>query len=61
MIGGLSKVAGATSGKGGIPLPSKAQPPIRNSFLTLGGGGLAKEEVSNVAKGLGGLLGKKNK
>jgi AsmA protein len=73
MVGGLSKVAGASSGKGGVPFAIEGTTSNPKFIPDVGGvvGGLAKEQISNVAKGqvpgaknvtkgLGGLLGKKN-
>jgi AsmA protein len=72
MVGGLSKVAGASSGKGGIPFAVEGTTSNPTFIPDVGGmvGGLAKGELGNVAKGkvpgadnvtkgLGGLLGKK--
>jgi AsmA protein len=72
MVGGLSKVAGASSGKGGIPFAVEGTTSNPKFIPDVGGmvGGLAKGELGNVAKGkvpgadnvtkgLGGLLGKK--
>ena len=74
VVGGLSKVAGASSGKGGIPFAIEGTTSNPKFIPDVGGvvGGLATEQLSNVAKGqvpgaknvskgLGGLLGKKNK
>jgi AsmA protein len=74
MVGGLSKVAGASSGKGGIPFAIEGTTSSPKFIPDVGGvvGGLAKDQLSNIAKGqvpgakdvskgLGGLLGKKNK
>lgn len=73
MVGGLSKVAGASSGKGGIPFAIEGTTSSPKFIPDVGGvvGGLAKDQLSNVGKGqvpgaknvtkgLGGLLGKKN-
>src|SRR5262249_35176821 len=73
MVGGLAKVAGASSGKGGIPFAIEGTTSSPKFIPDVGGvvGGLAKEQLGNVAKGqvpgaknvtkgLGGLLGKKN-
>jgi AsmA protein len=72
MVGGLSKVAGAGSGKGGIPFAIEGTTSSPKFIPDVGGvvGGLAKGELGNVAKGqvpgannltnsLGGILGKK--
>jgi len=72
MVGGLSKVAGGTSGKGGIPFAIEGTTSSPKFIPDVGGvvGGLAKSQLGNVAKGevpgakdlskgLGGLLGKK--
>jgi AsmA protein len=72
MVGGLSKVAGAGSGQGGIPFAIAGTTSDPKFIPDVGGvvGGLAKGEISNVAKGqvpgannitkgLGGMLGKK--
>jgi AsmA protein len=72
MVGGLSKVAGASSGKGGIPFAVEGTTSNPKFIPDVGGmvGGLANGELGNVAKGkvpgadnvtkgLGGLLGKK--
>jgi len=74
VVGGLSKVAGASSGKAGIPFAIEGTTSNPKFIPDVGGvvGGLATEQLSNVAKGqvpgaknvskgLGGLLGKKNK
>jgi AsmA protein len=74
MVGGLSKVAGTTSGKGGIPFAIEGTTSNPKFIPDVGGavGGLATSEISNVAKGqvpgagsvtkgLGGILGKKKK
>ncbi|HEV2729757.1 MAG TPA: AsmA family protein [Terriglobales bacterium] len=72
MVGGLSKVAGEGSGKGGIPFAIEGTTSSPKFIPDVGGvvGGLAKGELGNVAKGqipgsksvtkgLGGILGKK--
>jgi len=72
MVGGLAKVAGAGSGKGGIPFAIEGTTSNPKFIPDVGGvvGGLAKGELGNVAKGqvpgannltntLGGVLGKK--
>ena len=72
MVGGLSKVAGTTSGKGGIPFAIEGTTSNPKFIPDVGGvvAGLAKGEVTNLAKGqipgaknvtkgLGGILGKK--
>jgi hypothetical protein len=72
MVGGLSKVAEAGSGKGGIPFAIEGTAASPKFIPDVAGvvGGLAKGELGNVAKGkvpgandvtkgLGGLLGKK--
>jgi AsmA protein len=72
MVGGLSKVAGARSGQGGIPFTIEGTTSSPKFVPEVGGAvaGLAKGELSNVAKGqvpgtknvtkgLGGLLGRK--
>ncbi|HXY07236.1 MAG TPA: AsmA family protein [Terriglobales bacterium] len=72
MVGGLSKVAAAGSGKGGIPFAIEGTTSSPKFIPDMGGvvGGLAKGELGNVAKGqvpgannltnsLGGILGKK--
>jgi AsmA protein len=74
LVGGLSTVAGATSGKGGIPFAIEGTTSNPKFIPDVGGvvGGLAKSEISNVAKGqvpgatsvtkgLGGVFGKKKK
>jgi AsmA protein len=74
MVGGLSKVAGAGSGKGGIPFAIEGTTSSPKFVPDMGGvvGGLVAGEVGNVAKGqipgaknltkgLGGVLGKKPK
>jgi len=71
-VGGLSKVAGATSGTGGIPFAIEGTTDNPKFIPDLGGavGGLASGAIGNVAKGnvpgadnvtkgLGGILGKK--
>lgn len=73
VVGGLSKVAGASSGKGGVPFAIEGTTSSPKFVPEVGGavGNLAKGELGNVAKGqvpgtknlnkgLGGLLGKKN-
>ena len=73
MVGGLSKVAGAASGQGGIPFAitgttsdPKFVPDVGGvvtGLATAGVGNLTKGQVpgvKNVSKGLGGILGKKN-
>jgi AsmA protein len=72
VVGGLSKVAGATSGKGGIPFAIEGTTDNPKFIPDVGGmvGGLATGALGNVAKGqvpgadavtkgLGGVLGKK--
>src|SRR5207247_10201928 len=72
MVGGLSKVAGTTSGKGGIPFAIEGTTSNPKFIPDLGGvvSGWANGEVHNLAqrqspvakdvtKGLGGILGKK--
>jgi AsmA protein len=72
MVGGLSKVAGAGSGKGGIPFAIEGTTSSPKFIPDVGGvvGGLATGAIGNVAKGqvpgannltntLGGVLGKK--
>lgn len=72
MVGGLSTVAGATSGKGGIPFAIEGTTSNPRFIPDVGGvvGGAAKSELGNVAKGqvpgaknvtkgLGGVLGTK--
>lgn len=72
MVGGLSKVAGTTSGKGGIPFAIEGTTSNPKFIPDVGGvvAGMAKGEVTNLAKGqipgaqnvtkgLGGILGKK--
>jgi AsmA protein len=72
VVGGLSKVAGATSGKGGVPFAIEGTTSNPKFIPDVGGvvAGLATSQLSNVAKGqvpgadsvtkgLGGLLGKK--
>ena len=74
VMGGLSKVAGASSGQGGIPFAIEGTTSSPKFVPEVGGmvGGLAKGELTNVAKGqvpgaknvtkgLGGVFGKKNK
>ena len=74
MVGGLSKVAGTTSGKGGIPFAIEGTTSNPKFIPDVGGvvGGLATSQLSNVAKGqvpgansvtkgLGGVFGKKKK
>jgi AsmA protein len=74
VVGGLSKVAGAGSGKGGIPFAIEGTTSSPKFVPDMGGvvGGLVAGEVGNVAKGqipgaknltkgLGGVLGKKPK
>jgi AsmA protein len=71
-VGGLSKVAGTTSGKGGVPFAIEGTTSNPKFVPDMGGvvGGLAKNEIGNVAKGqvpgaknvtkgLGGVFGKK--
>lgn len=73
VVGGLSKVAGATSGKGGIPFSIEGTTSNPKFVPDVGGvvtglaqgqvGNIAKGQVpgvKNVSKGLGGILGKKN-
>jgi len=75
VVGGLSKIAGATSGQGGIPFAIEGTTASPKFVPEVGGAvvGLAKGELSNIekgqvpvpgaknlTKGLGGLLGKKN-
>ena len=73
VVGGLSKVAGATSGKGGIPFSIEGTTSSPKFVPDVGGvvtglvqdqvGNIAKGQVpgaTNVSKGLGGILGKKN-
>jgi AsmA protein len=73
MVGGLSKVAGTTSAKGGIPFAIEGTTSNPKFIPDVGGvvAGMAKGEVTNLAKGqvpgvksvtkgLGGILGKKN-
>jgi len=72
MVGGLSKMAGASSGKGGIPFAIEGTTSNPKFVPELGGmvGGLVKGRLGNVTKGqvpgandltkgLGGILGKK--
>lgn len=75
MVGGLSKVAGATSGKGGIPFAIEGTESDPKFIPDVGGvvggvGGMATGAIGNVAKGkvpgadnvtkgLGSVLGKK--
>ena len=72
MVGGLSKVAGTTSGKGGIPFAIEGTTSNPKFIPDVGGvvAGMAKSEVTNLAKGqvpgtknitksFGGILGKK--
>jgi AsmA protein len=72
MVGGLSKVAGAGSGQGGIPFAIEGTTSDPKFIPDVGGvvGSLATNQlrnaakgqvpgVSNVTKGLGGVLGKK--
>jgi AsmA protein len=72
VVGGLSKVAGATSGQSGIPFAIEGTTSNPKFVPEVGGSiaGLAKGELANVAKGqvpgtknltkgLGGVLGKK--
>ena len=74
MVGGLSKVAGTTSGKSGIPFAIEGTTDSPKFIPDVGGvvGGVATGAIGNVAKGqvpgtksvtkgLGGILGKKNK
>ena len=74
MVGGLAQVAGAGSGKGGIPFAVEGTTSNPKFIPDVGGvvGGLAKGQLGNVAKGqvpgannltnsLGGLLGGKKK
>jgi len=73
-VGGLAQVAGAGSGKGGIPFAVEGTTSNPKFIPDVGGvvGGLAKGQLGNVAKGqvpgannltnsLGGLLGGKKK
>ena len=73
VVGGLSTVAGATSGQGGIPFAIAGTTSSPKFIPDVGGAvvGLAKGQLTNVAKGqvpgtksvtkgLGGMLGKKN-
>lgn len=72
MVGELSKVAAVGAGKGGIPFSIEGTTSSPKFVPDLGGavGGLAKDELGNIAKapvpqiknvtkGLGGILGKK--
>ena len=72
MVGGLSKIAGTTSGKAGIPFAIEGTTSNPKFIPDVGGvvAGMAKGEVTNLAKGqipgaknvtkgLGGILGKK--
>jgi AsmA protein len=72
MVGGLSKMAGAGSGKGGVPFAIEGTTSNPKFVPELGGmvGGLVKGQLGNVTKGqlpgannlpkgLGGILGKK--
>lgn len=74
VVGGLSKIAGTTSGKGGIPFAIEGTTDSPKFIPDVGGvvGGVATGAIGNVAKGkvpgtegvtkgLGGILGKKNK
>jgi AsmA protein len=74
MVGGLSQIAAAGSGKGGIPFAVEGTTSNPKFIPDVGGvvGGLAKGELGNVAKGqvpgannltnsLGGILGQKKK
>jgi len=74
VIGGLSKVAGASSGQGGIPFAIEGTTSNPKFVPEVGGAvaGLAKGQLTNVAKGqvpgaknvtkgLGGVFGKKNR
>jgi hypothetical protein len=72
MVGGVSKVAGLGSGKGGIPFAIEGTTSNPKFIPDVGGvvGGLAKNELGNVTKtvpgtknvtkSLGGVFGKKN-
>jgi len=73
MVGGVSKVAGFGSGKGGIPFAIEGTTSNPKFIPDIGGvvGGLAKNELGNVTKAqvpgtnnmtktLGGVFGKKN-
>ena len=75
VVGGLSKIAGASSGQGGIPFAIEGTTASPKFVPEVGGAvvGLAKGEIGNIAKGqvpvpgaknltkgLGGILGKKN-
>ena len=61
VVEGLSKVAGATSGQSGIPFAIEETTSNPKFVPEVGGAvaGLAKGELANVAKGLGGVLGKR--
>jgi AsmA protein len=74
MVGGLSKVAGAGSGKGGVPFAIEGTTSSPKFIPDVGGvvggvvtgqlGNVAKGQIpgsKNVTKGLGGILGKKKK
>lgn len=74
LVGGMSKVAAAGSGQGGIPFAIEGTTASPKFVPEVGGAvaGLAKGELTtaakghvpgaqNVTKGLGGVLGKKNK
>ncbi|PWT85807.1 MAG: hypothetical protein C5B58_02475 [Acidobacteria bacterium] len=76
VVGGLSKVAGARNGQGGIPFAIEGTTASPKFVPEIGGAvaGLAKGEIGNIAKGqvpvpgaknltkgLGGVLGKKNR
>jgi AsmA protein len=74
MVGGLSKIEGTTSGKGGIPFAIGGTTSNPKFIPDVGGvvGGLATTQLSNVAKGqvpgansvtkgLGGVFGNKKK
>ena len=74
MVGGLSKVAGAGSGKGGVPFAIEGTTSNPKFIPDVGGAvaGLATNQVGKIAKGqvpgtdgvtkgLGGILGKKKK
>ncbi len=74
VVGGLSKVAGAASGQGGVPFAIEGTTANPKFVPEVGGAvaGLAKGELTNVAKGqvpgaknvtkgLSGVFGKKNK
>jgi AsmA protein len=75
VVGGLSKIAGARSGQGGIPFAIEGTTASPKFVPEVGGAvaGMAKGELGNIAKGqvpvpgaknltkgLGGVLGKKN-